>query len=119
MLYYFFLFFRYIPWQRIFNTTIDIKELQLVVLLTVVAMAMKLVLDILSYVLLALQESGRVSLISLLSNALILIGTYMLTRFTNGDIVYLAILTVFTPVVVLLLTGFVLYRNQLSAYRPV
>lgn len=112
------LFFRYIPWQQIFNTTIDIKQLQLVVLLTVVAIAIKLVLDILSYVLLALQESGQVSLISLSSNALILVGTYTLTRFTNGNLIYLAILTVFTPVVVLLITGFILYRKQLNAYRP-
>ncbi len=114
----FLLFFRYIPWQRIFNTTIDPKQLQIVLLLTVVAMTLKLVLDILSYVLLALQESGRVGLISFLSNVLILIGTYVLTRFTEGNLLYLAILTVSSPIIVLLSSSLVLYRNQLSAYRP-
>ncbi|MVM29569.1 oligosaccharide flippase family protein [Spirosoma sp. HMF4905] len=114
----FLLLFRYIPWQRVFNTTIEIEQLQEVVLITVIAMAIKLVLDILSYVLLALQESGQVGLINLLSNVLILIGTYTLTRFTNGNLFYLAIITACSPVIVLLISGIALYQNQLKIYRP-
>ena len=109
---------RYVPWQRVFNTTIDTKQLRLVVLLTVVAMAIKLVLDILSYILFALQESGRASLISFLSNGLILIGTYALTRFTTGNLIYLAAVTAVSPIVILLVSGLILYRNRLKSYQP-
>jgi O-antigen/teichoic acid export membrane protein len=114
----FFLIVRYVPWQRVFNTGIDTKQLQLVVLITAVAMTVKLVLDILSYVLFALQESGRVGFITFLSNALTLIGTYLLTKFTTGNLVYLAIVSATSPIIVLLLSSIYLYRNKLHPYRP-
>lgn len=110
--------YRFIPWQRILNTTIDIEQLQLIVLITVVAMAVKLVLDILSYVLLALQESGQAGLINLLSNILILAGTYVLTRCADRNLIYLVLLTVISPVFIMLISGIVLYKNSLSVYRP-
>ena len=97
----FLLIVRYVPWQRVFNTPIDTEQLQLVVLLTVVAMAVKLVLDILSYILFALQESGRAGFISFLSNGLILIGTYALTLFTDSNLIYLAAVTAFSPVLII------------------
>ncbi|MBD2751870.1 lipopolysaccharide biosynthesis protein [Spirosoma validum] len=114
----FLLLLPHLPWQRIFNTNIDLRQLQTILLITVVAITIKLVLDILTYVLLALQESSRVSLINLLANLLVLVGTYMLSLFSKGNLIYLAALTVFCPVFVLLISGFVLYRNQLKDYRP-
>ena len=110
--------FRFIPWQRIFNTSINTEQLQQIVLITVVSIAIKLVLDILSYILLALQESGRVGLIGLISNILTLTGTYVLTRFTSGNLTYLASVTVVLPIVVLIISGFILYKNHLNIYRP-
>lgn len=114
----FLLILRFIPLQRMFNTQIDIQQLQTVLLLTVIAMVIKLVLDILSYILFALQESSRASLMTFLSNALILIGTFVLTRFTTGNLVYLAAVTAFSPIVVLFIGGIVLYAGRLKKYRP-
>lgn len=108
----------YVPWQQIFNTRIDIGQLQLVVLLTVIAMSVKLVLDILSYILFALQESSRVGLMTFLSNALILVFTYILTHFIKGDLVYLAVATAASPILVSLISGILLYRDRLKIYRP-
>ena len=105
-------FFRFLPWQRIFNTTIDIEQLQLVVLLTVAAMAIKMVLDIVLYLLFALQESGQVGLINLISNILILVGIYGLKRFADGNLIYLAAITVGIPVLVMVISGFVFYANR-------
>ena len=115
---FFLLIVRYVPWQRIFNTSIDTKQLQIVILLTVVAMALKLVLDILSYILFALQESSRVGLITFLSNALILISTYILAHFTTGNLIYLALVTAISPILVLLISGFILFHSRLKLYRP-
>lgn len=115
---FFGLIFRYVPWQRILNSPIDNGELQRVVLITAVAIAIKLVLDILSYVLLALQESGRVGLLNLVANVLILTGTYALTRFTTGNLVYLSALTALSPILVLLISSVVLYQSRLRTYRP-
>lgn len=115
---FFLIAFSYVPWQRLLNTSVDNDQLQVVVLMMAVAIAVKLMLDVLSYVLLALQESGRVGLISFLSNILILSATYALTRFSNGNLIYLAAATAVSPVFVLLVSGFVLYRTQLKKYRP-
>ncbi|GAB3547799.1 O-antigen export protein [Spirosoma fluminis] len=114
----FLLIFRYVPWQLIFNTTIDASQLQTVVLLTVLAVSLKLVLDVLSYVLLAIQDSSLVGIITLLSNLFILLGTYCLTQFTTGNLIYLAAVTVFSPVLVLLICGTALYRSRLRDIRP-
>lgn len=110
--------FRYVPWQRILNTGIDTGQLQVIVLMMAVAIAIKLMLDVLSYVLFSLQESGLVSLISFLSNTLILCATYVLTRFSNGNLIYLGAVTAVSPIIVLLVSGFVLYRDRLKEYRP-
>lgn len=114
----FLIVFRYVPWQRIFNTNINTDQLQMVVLLTVVAMAVKLVLDILSYVLFALQEPSRVNLMTLVSSVLVLIGTYALTRYTTGSLVYLAAVTAISPVLIMMVGGLILYSGKLSDYRP-
>lgn len=115
---FFLIIVRYVPWQRVFNTSIDLKQLQTVMLLTVVAMAIKLVLDMLSCILFALQESSRAGMIAFLSNGLVLIGTYVLARFTKGNLVYLAAITAAIPVFVLLISGIVLYQGRLKIYRP-
>lgn len=114
----FFFVFRYVPWQKLFNTHIDTTQLQTVIMLTVVGMVIKLVLDILSYILLALQESGRVSLLNFLTNVLVLIGTYTLTRFTSGNMIYLAVISAVSPIIVLLISGIIFYRGRLNVYRP-
>lgn len=115
---FFLVIVRYLPLQRIFNTHINTNDLLTIVLLTVIAMSAKLVLDILSYILFALQESGRVGFMTFMANALILIGTYQLVHFTSGNLIYLASVTVLSPVIVLLVSSAVLYRGKLKNYRP-
>ncbi|SFD22970.1 oligosaccharide flippase family protein [Spirosoma endophyticum] len=108
----------YIPWSRVLNSSMDPHQLRLVVLIVAIAMAVKLVLDMLSYVLLALQESSRVNLINFLINLLVLIGTYGVSRFTNSNVVYLALVAAGSPLVVLGISSWVLYQKRLIAYRP-
>ena len=108
----------YIPWQRIFNTQINVTQLQTVVLITVLAMAVKLLLDILSYVLFALQESSVVGFMTFLTNLLTLVGTYALSRFTESSLIYIAAMTAVTPIVIITIAGIILYWKRLRIYRP-
>lgn len=114
----FILVFKYIPWQKVFNSEIDIEQLQLVVLVTVVAMAIKLVLDILSYVLFALQEPSKVNLMTFLSNVLVLIGIYGLTYFNDRSLIYLAVVYAVCPVMIMAIGGAIMYRDKLKIYNP-
>lgn len=108
----------YVPWPRVLNSSADPRQLRQIVLIVAIAMAIKLVLDMLSSVLLALQESSRVNFINFLINLLVLIGTYGLSQFTKPSLVYLALVVAGSPLVVLGISSWVLYQNRLLAYRP-
>jgi O-antigen/teichoic acid export membrane protein len=108
----------YVPLQKIFNTNINESELKIVVLLTVVGILIKMTLDILSYVLFALQESSLVSFMLLFSNVLVILGTYALSKWTVSNLAYLSVLTSYSPIVILLICGFILYKTRLKKYRP-
>lgn len=114
----FLLIFQFIPWQQILNTSVDNSQLQFVILLTAVAMAIKLVLDILVYVLLALQESGLAGGLALLANLLMLIGTYLLSHFAQSNLTLLAALTALSPIAITLISSILLYNTRLSIYQP-
>jgi len=107
-----------IPLLKIIGNGIDSHQLQAVALITVTAISIKLVLDNVSTVLIALQQVGLANLLSLLGNALVLIGTYWLASFGKESLVYLAAVTVSCPLVVLAVSSLLLYRGRLKAYRP-
>jgi O-antigen/teichoic acid export membrane protein len=107
-----------IPLLKIIGNGIDSHQLQAVALITVTAISIKLVLDNVSTVLIALQQVGLANLLSLSGNALVLIGTYWLASFGKGSLVYLAAVTVSCPLVVLAVSSLLLYRGRLKAYRP-
>jgi O-antigen/teichoic acid export membrane protein len=107
-----------LPWSRIDGSGVDSQELQIVALITVTAISIKLVLDNVSTVLIALQQVGLANLLSLSGNVLVLIGTYWLTAFSDGSLMHLATVTVCCPLVVLSISSFFLYRGKLKAYRP-
>ena len=71
-----------------------------------------------SYVLYALQEPSWVGFLSLIANVIILISINALTRFTAGSLLYLAAITVVSPILVALIGGAVLYHRRLKIYRP-
>lgn len=109
----------YIPWQQLLNTSIDSSQLQLTVLIVTVSVAIKMIFDILLYVLFAVQQSGLASVINFLSNLLVLVITYLLVRFSESNLVYLATATAVSPIVILLIASIVLYSNRLSPYIPI
>ena len=109
---------RYVPWAQVLNSSLDMHHLRRVVLIVAVAMAFKLVLDLLSSVLLALQAAGWVNFINFLSNGLVGLGTYGLSRFSPPRLEYLALVVAGSPLLVLGITSGLLYGRRLAAYRP-
>lgn len=113
-----FFFIKNVPWQKILNTNIDVNVLQTVILITACCLSIKLVLDILTYILLAIQESGIVGIINLITNIITLLFIFLLSRFTTNQLAYLALITSMSPIVVLLISSNILYRGKLNNYRP-
>ena len=108
----------FIPWNRVLNTTLQPETLHSAALITFVALGVRLVLDLLSYVLYALQQTARAGLIQLIANVLILGGVYAISRYSHGDLTKLAFITAVSPIAVLLFSSVLLYRTSLKVYRP-
>ena len=109
---------KYVPWPRVLNSSIDPDQLRQVVLIVAIAMAIKLVLDMLSSVLLALHESSWVNFVNFLINLLVMMGTYGLRQFAKPSLTYLALVVSGSPLLVLSISSWVLYQNRLRAFRP-
>lgn len=107
-----------VSWSRVFNSSVPEAQLLATVRITVSLIAVRLVLEILSSILLARQESGKASLLALIHNALILGGVFYLSTRTQGDLPAIALLTTATPLVVLGLSTVYFFRTSLHRFRP-
>jgi O-antigen/teichoic acid export membrane protein len=109
---------RFISWQKLFNTSISNIQLETIMLIMVAATSLKLCLDIVTYVLFALQKSGHVGIINLLSSVLVLASTYFLVTFSNSNIIYIVFATALSPLVVLGVSSIILFNKELKIYKP-
>lgn len=107
-----------VSWARVFNSSLPHDQLLATVRITVSLIAVRLVLEILSSILLARQESGKASLLALIHNALILLGVFYLSNHSRGDLPTIALLTTATPLLVLGLSTVYLFRTSLYRFRP-
>ncbi|OJW78853.1 oligosaccharide flippase family protein [Spirosoma sp. 48-14] len=114
----FYSIYSFIPWQKVFNTSINEVQLNTIIIILVISMAIKLVLDMLTYILMALQQSGLSSILNLITNALILIGTFIISKIAIGNLLYLAVLTAVSPILVLLISSIIFFSTYLKDYRP-
>lgn len=110
--------FKYIPWNVLFNTTINNSQLETIICIGVISMGLKLIFDLVLYVLFALQQPGVVNAITFVSNFFILISTYALTRLTQGNLTYLAIIVTVVPIITTGVWSIVLYNGKLRDYIP-
>lgn len=108
----------YIPWQKILNSHIDISALTTAISIIVVTVSMKMLLDILLYVALALQESKIVNLLAFISNLLILVGVYLLTLYTKQNLILLSIISGVGPLAVMIFVTLIMYNGRFRLYRP-
>lgn len=110
--------FKYIPWEDVLNTSVDSRQLRMTVWIVSVSVVVKMTLDIILYVLYATQRSGVVGIINLLTNLLLLVGTYVLVQTTTGNLVYIALATSVSPIVVQLIVSYFLFAKEFKPYQP-
>ncbi|QKZ11932.1 lipopolysaccharide biosynthesis protein [Spirosoma sp. KUDC1026] len=108
----------WLPWPQLISSNVDFRQMRLVALITITAISVKLVLDNISTVLIALQQVGLANLLSLSGNVLVLAGTYWLAAVSEGSLMYLATVTVSSPLIVLSVSSLLLYRGKLRIYCP-
>lgn len=118
----FFLFQPLLDWQLILNTSIiEADELRLVAVAMFTFFCINFILKLIYSIFLADQKPANQGLFNLLSNIISLLVIFILTKTTEGSLLYLALALGISPMVILISVSFFMfyggYRNIAPSYR--
>lgn len=106
-------------WGKILNINIaDIHNFTFVVVIIFVYFALKFILSTINVLLNADQRPAESSLRTLIEQVASLIVIFILTKTTNGSLLYLSIALCVIPLVVLLFFNFSLFGTRYKQYSP-
>lgn len=109
----------FLNWPKILNTTPDMAlELSRLALIVFVFFCIQFVLQLLNTVITANQEPAKASIFTLVGSLISLILIVILTKTTQGNLVYLGAAFSIAPVVVLAIASVWLYKGQYKRYAP-
>jgi O-antigen/teichoic acid export membrane protein len=109
----------FLNWARILNTPDSMEgELSTLALMVFVFFSVQFVLQLLNTVMTANQEPAKASIFNLLGSIFSLTVIFVLTKTTEGNLLYLGAALGFAPVLVLIVSTFWFYNRQYKRYAP-
>ncbi|GAB2975162.1 O-antigen export protein [Mucilaginibacter puniceus] len=109
----------YVNWASFLNAPPNMSnDLIKVVLIVLTTFALQFILGLITTILNALQKSVMASLYNTVSQILVLIGIAILTKTTQGSLVYLGLLMGGVNVFVLIVFSIWFYTHDLKEYLP-
>ena len=109
----------YINWIKILNTTADLSlELNQLILIVVTLFSMQFILKLIGTILMADQNTALNDLLGVVSSVSSLLVIYILSKTTNGSLLYLGTAFVLLPVIVYLVMSSLLYKGKYKEFRP-
>lgn len=109
----------FVDWGSFLNAPKGMSaELTSVVLIVLTTFAFQFILGLLNTILTALQKSVMSSLYNTISQVLLLISVLILTKTTNGSLVYLSLIAGGANVLVLIVFSLWFYTHDLKEYVP-
>ncbi len=110
---------RFLDWTALLNTPKELgNELSLLVLIVFGFFCIRFVLQLIGMVLTADQKPSYTSLFNLCNNLLALIIIIVLTKTTNGSLLYLGTAITLAPVVIYTLANFYFFNKNYKQYTP-
>lgn len=108
-----------LEWSSILNAPPEMaRELSLLALIVFTFFSIQFVLKLITTVLAANQEPAKANFWVFLGSILSLIIIFILTKTTQGNLVYLGMALSFTPVFILLLSSLWYYRKEYRKFSP-
>jgi O-antigen/teichoic acid export membrane protein len=107
-----------VHWKSVLNFRLSDNYVSLLVLITLAGFCMKLILDAVSSVLMALQQTALSNLIYLVVNIGLVLGIWALTLGGYPNLLSVAIVTAVVPVVIIFGFSLYYYRTALRDYAP-
>ncbi len=109
----------FLDWNKILNvTTISPYALTKLVFVIIGFFAIQFIFKFIGIILLADQKSSLNDLLSTVSSLLSLLIIYLLTCFTQGNLMYVAIVFLVSPIIIQLGVGFFLFHGRYYFLRP-
>jgi O-antigen/teichoic acid export membrane protein len=109
----------FIDWNKVLNFDVTLEnEISLVAIIIFTYFCLQFVLNIISTILLADQKTAKSSIISVLGQVLSLIIIYILTKFSSGSLVYLAISLCISPLIILIIANIWFFQKKYKIYKP-
>jgi len=115
----FFLGFRWVNWQNVFNSSfIPEAELHRVVVIVSLFFLLKFISDIINVVASSFQMVSISSILLFISNLGLTISVWILTKTTNANLILLALCLSVIPFLISFAANFYLFRRQFKAVKP-
>lgn len=107
-----------VDWKYVLNVRLSNSYVSLLVLVTLAGFSVKILLDTVSYVLLALQKTALSNAIYLVINFGLVAGIWALGLGQYNNLLSVSVMSAIVPVVVLIGFSLYFYRGELRAYAP-
>lgn len=115
----FFIINPFLNWSKILNTPAGMTgELSVLALIVFVFFCIQFVLQLITTVLTANQQPAKASLFNLIGSLFSLLIIYVLTKTTSGNLLYLAAVFGFAPILVLGISSIWFYTHSYKQYAP-
>jgi len=111
----------FLNWSKILNAGNDINlqtELSLLALVVFTFFCLRFILKLITTILMADQRPAKASLFDLLGKIIALVLIFILTKTTEGSLLYLGIVMSSAPVFVLILSSIWFFNGKYKAYKP-
>ncbi len=109
----------FVDWSVILNTDPEMAaDLKVVAILTFSFFCVTFILQLLNSIFLADQKPSNQGVINLISNFLSFVVVYILSKTTEGSLIYLALTIGLIPFLVLLVANLYYYSKEYYAIRP-
>jgi O-antigen/teichoic acid export membrane protein len=109
----------FIDWSKILNAPAQMaRELSVVALIVISFFCLQMVFKLINTVLTADQKPAKSAFFDMLGQVLALIIIFILTKTTQGSLIYLALALGFCPIVVMVISSFWFYNQEYRQYKP-
>jgi O-antigen/teichoic acid export membrane protein len=109
----------FLNWSKILNApALMAKELSVLALIVMSFFCLQMVFKLINAVLIASQEPAKSALFDVLGQVFALIIIFILTKLTQGSLIYLALALGFCPILVMFILSFWFYNHEYEQYKP-
>lgn len=108
----------FINWNSVLNTDMNLSTIQFLIQITFVMLCGKMILSILTTTLAAYHKIAISNTIEFAGSLLILLLTFVISKTTESNIVFVGLINSSTPVILLFLGSFLFYNTILKNYKP-